>query len=124
MNRIFVYGTLMRGYGNNRLIQNGTFVKEGRTLPNFTMVSLGGFPGLLEQGQDAVVGEVWDVDDSTLKMCDRLEGHPTWYRRTPIELEDGEKVEVYIYLKASAKEAGGRVSSGDWREHTNRRSQR
>ena len=46
---------------------------------------------------------------------DRLEGHPTHYRREPIELEGGELAHVYVYV---ASLAGTQiVASGDWRGH-------
>lgn len=118
--KLFVYGTLQKGFWNNRLLQKSKFLGRGSTSPNFTLISLGGFPGLLDHGGTKVTGEVWEVDDETLTACDQLEGHPNWYRRTPVTLEDGTEVETYIYLKPSKEEAGRVVISGDWKAHTGR----
>ena len=119
--KLFVYGTLQAGFGNNRLLKDSKFLSKGSTSPNFTLISLGGFPGLLDQGQTRVNGEVWEVDAETLANCDRLEGHPNWYRRTPVTLEDGTEVETYIYLTCPPKEVEGRtIASGDWKAHLGR----
>ena len=121
MHKIFVYGTLMKGFGNcMRLLSRSKLLGTGETSPNFTLISLGGFPGLLDIGETSVKGEIWEVDDKTLADCDRLEQHPNWYRRTPITLTDGTDVEAYIYLKPSNREAGSVITSGSWREHTGR----
>lgn len=118
--RVFVYGTLMAGFGNNRLLQYGkaTFLGPATTLPQFTLISLGGFPGLLRGGETAVQGEVYEVDIETLTNLDRLEGHPHWYRREPVALEDGREIEGYIYLQPPPKVHV--VESGSWRQFRGR----
>jgi len=113
--RLFVYGTLQAGFGNNRLLKDSKFLAKGSTSPNFTLISLGGFPGLLDHGETRVQGEVWEVDAETLGNCDRLEGHPNWYKRCPVTLEGGLEVETYIYLKPPPNAPV--VESGDWKAH-------
>jgi gamma-glutamylaminecyclotransferase len=121
MKRIFVYGTLMRGFGNHSYYLDGplaTFVREAETEPGYQLVPLGGFPGMLgpvAEWEGSVKGEVFDVDESLIPDIDSLEGHPHWYRRTPIRLAEGEEVETYIYLHPVSRAP---IGSGSWREFT------
>lgn len=119
MSLIFVYGSLLSGLGNHRLLKTAKFISKGKTLPHFTMISLGGFPGLLSGGKTSIVGEVYQVDLKTRDQLDRLEGHPRWYVRTPITLADGMNVEVYVY---PSNERSGHpiVVSGDWKAYHER----
>ena len=123
MHRVFTYGTLLRGEYNHRVIEPGTFIREAQTADEFLLYHLGGFPGMTvpEPSSDyaaRVVGEVYDVDDETLAMLDRLEGHPDFYIRTKIELADGE--EVWTYLLPSDRlrwrPEPRVIVSGDWRK--------
>ena len=45
-----------------------------------------------------IYGELYRVDELTLKMIDRLEGHPSWYRREEIEVltEKGGTVAAWL----------------------------
>ena len=110
--RVFVYGTLRRGERNHYLLETSHFSRVGRTEPRFTLVSFGPFPAMVEGGTCAVVGEVYEVDDETLKALDRLEGHPIFYQRMPVLLDDGDEVVAYL-LRGST---GGKpvIPSGDW----------
>jgi gamma-glutamylaminecyclotransferase len=112
--RVFVYGTLLRGESNHRLLAKARFVGEGRTRPEFRLHHLGGFPALVAGGVHAVEGEVYEVDEATLAALDALEGHPRFYRRVPISMEDGASVEAYL-LRAEQVEGRPVIDSGSWR---------
>ena len=90
---IWVYGTLKRGKGNHRFLSEGgaTFLGNARTEPAFTMLHLGGFPGVVRAGKTVVHGELYEVNDEILGRLDRLEGHPNFYQRQQLSvvLEDG-----------------------------------
>lgn len=118
MSRIFVYGTLLRGEPNHRLLARATFVGDARTRAEWRMVSLGGFPAIAAGGETAVEGEVFEVDADTLASLDRLEGHPRFYRRTEIRLDDGGVAETYVLPAANAQ--GPEIGSGSWRQHRGR----
>ena len=118
--RVFVYGTLMRGEANHRLLAlpevEGEAQMDGaaRTQPVFHLVDMGMFPAMAAGGQTAVEGEVWTVGPGVLADLDRLEGHPRFYRRSPICLEDGQEVEAYLLPPARA--AGRKaIEHGSWR---------
>jgi gamma-glutamylcyclotransferase (GGCT)/AIG2-like uncharacterized protein YtfP len=114
--RVLVYGSLLKGEPNHRLLARATFVAAANTRPEFTLHDLGAFPGMVAGGADAVAGEVYEVDAATLAGLDRLESHPSWYCRTPIALADGTEVETYL-LKPRDVAGRPRVASGDWRAH-------
>jgi gamma-glutamylcyclotransferase (GGCT)/AIG2-like uncharacterized protein YtfP len=87
---IFVYGTLMRGHGNNRLLERSTFLGDATTTGWFRMWQ-GGFPMIKAASFNAadrfvgrIIGEVWRVNDNALAALDRLESNGTMYRRTLI----------------------------------------
>lgn len=116
MTRVFVYGSLLRGMHNHRLLDGARFVGAARTPPRFTLRDLGSFPAIVAGGRTQIVGEIYEVDAETLERLDRLEGHPHHYRREPIELERGEVAEIYVYVAPLGARAHA-VPSGDWRGH-------
>jgi len=117
--RVFVYGTLLKGEGNHRLIARSRFVSEAATRQQFTFHDLGGCPGIVRASDigpaQRIVGEIYEVDAATLSELDRLEGHPTFYLRTEIELDDGSVVSTYI-LPPRYRERPV-IASGSWRTH-------
>jgi gamma-glutamylaminecyclotransferase len=114
--RVFVYGTLMKGEGNHRrLLRDVPCAGKARTAPEFDFYSLVGFPGLVRGGELSVRGEVYDVDGLTLAHLDVLEGHPKFYQRERIELDDGGEAIAYL-LQPGDVEGCDRIPSGDWRK--------
>ena len=103
---LFVYGTLMRGERNHRLLAEAEFVGEARTVAGFTMIDLGAFPGVVAHGEGVVVGELFRVDAETLLAVDRLEGHPRFYRRTEIELAGGGRYRAHDEQQQAATTRG------------------
>ena len=97
--RVFVYGTLKRGYNNHYLLERSRYMGKSATAPHYLMVS-GGFPVILplNAGQ-SVAGELYHVDDATLARLDQLEGVPYMYTREVIDvLERGNPVKAYVYV--------------------------
>src|SRR5688572_14820404 len=111
---IFVYGTLRKGGSNHYLIEEGggRFVRIARTRPEFELLDLGPYPGMVAGGSTSVLGEVYVVDARLRERLDRLEDHPRWYRRTSITLADGSDVETY--LLQSHPSTARSIESGDW----------
>jgi gamma-glutamylaminecyclotransferase len=110
--RIFVYGTLLNGEKNAAQIEGATFVGAARTPPSFTLLDLGEHPAMLEDGVDAVHGEVYEVSDALLAHLDAFEEHPDVYRRSTIQLADGS--EAFTYMPRE-RPPGTRMPGGDWR---------
>lgn len=92
---LFVYGTLKKGFHNNRLLADQEFISEARTSMSYIMESRG-IPyvyerckawqnGILVEG-DQITGELYRVNDEALPAIDQLEGHPRWYRRKKVDI--------------------------------------
>ena len=87
--KVFVYGTLKKGFGNHRRLGESPLV--GKCSIPGTMYSLGPYPAITtEQPNGPVAGEIYEVTDSVLDSLDALEGHPTFYRRIKTETPLGE----------------------------------
>ncbi len=126
--RVFVYGSLMQGFGNHRLLAKSLDLGFAVTVDHdYAMLDLGAFPGVIEGDAElcnaAICGEVYFVDEPTLARLDRLEGHPTYYRRElrPIN-QGGERRIAWIYLYQAG--SGGRVIAPrqglvSWRDYCN-----
>jgi gamma-glutamylcyclotransferase (GGCT)/AIG2-like uncharacterized protein YtfP len=120
-----VYGTLREGFGNWRhYLDNEHCQLLGvmKTEPIFTMISLGGFPGILENGKTAMTVEIFRVNSTEVERgLDRLEGYPSFYNKTTIETPWG-IANMYI-LNAGDRYNDGRsiVESGDWKEYCQER---
>jgi gamma-glutamylcyclotransferase (GGCT)/AIG2-like uncharacterized protein YtfP len=107
--RVFVYGTLKTGYGNNALFQWPCVYKgKAVTIPRYRMLEPS-FPVILaDPDGKPVAGEVYHVDDNGLARLDRLEGiRPDgggMYTREIIEVaceesqQTGCNVSAYIYV--------------------------
>lgn len=112
---VFVYGTLMRKEYNHKLLVGSGFLGEARTEEGFTLHDLGGCPGMTKGGSGRVYGEVYDVTPEVLQVLDELEGHPDWYQRTLITLDDGRRVETYLLRPVQVRGAE-LIPGGDWRK--------
>ena len=123
---IFAYGTLKRDYGNSRVFSGGRgeFVASGVTEDKFVMTT-GGFPRVYRPtdalpawavSQAAPVrGDLWRADDEALASCDRIEGHPDWYKREEVDVWiDGTiVVKAWLYIMPAKKASGELVMPGE-----------
>ena len=89
MNRVFVYGTLKKQNsirGMTIFTHLDNFVGEAFTIDSvFDMYSFGEYPAVTPTGKHKIKGEVWEVDDDTLELLDRIEGYPDFYTRSEIQ---------------------------------------
>lgn len=92
---VFVYGSLKRGFGNHQQLDTSEYLGNHITDPKWTMVSLGGFPAVVPVGDTEIKGEVYRVDDKTLRGLDYLEGFPRFYQKATIPTKYGEAT-MYI----------------------------
>jgi gamma-glutamylcyclotransferase (GGCT)/AIG2-like uncharacterized protein YtfP len=100
---LFVYGSLMRGEANHRLLAGAEALGAARTAAEFELVDLGPYPGLVAGGGSAVVGELYRVDGGIVVRLDAFEGHPGYFRRSPIRLVDGRPAEAYLLARRDAR---------------------
>ncbi len=125
-----VYGTLMSGFGNHRLLSNSSkeghynnlkegveFVGVTKTKPIFKMYDLG-FPGIVA-GNKSIHIEVYRVSNPFIKVnLDRLEGHDRvtnsgMYRCEQIDTEFGK---AWIYIWNSGTSRLKEIESGNYRD--------
>lgn len=105
MTTVFVYGTLKRGGSNHLFLAGQKFLGEARTVPGFTLYSLGDYPGVVRAPGDTagVTGELWSVDDACLVELDRLEGlDERLYERIDVLLTPNAhagSAQTYLYLR-------------------------
>lgn len=98
--RLFVYGTIKRDGCRNSAIKDQTFIREVTTKPEYALLDLGSFPGLVRVETDgkAIKGELWEIDDSRKNLLDQIEGAPNMYRLEAVNIEGEEQpVQSYFY---------------------------
>jgi gamma-glutamylcyclotransferase (GGCT)/AIG2-like uncharacterized protein YtfP len=120
MHKVFVYGTLRKGYGNNRLLTQATFLSKGETVNKYTMFA-SGIPYVNKHIEtDTIKGELYEVTDKELERLDLLEGYnpskheDSWYKREKVDIKDenGSIEEAYIYFNDT--KTNTIVESGDY----------
>ncbi len=116
---IFVYGTLRKGMGNHHLLEGSGFLGMGETVVRYGMYVLpGGIPYVKRRSERkaVIVGEVYEVDEDTLRRIDQLEGHPDFYRRrlVPVMLNGEEKIQAWLYFLADVGREGDLFIGGDF----------
>ena len=107
MHRVFVFGTLKQGFCNFHINRGQRVGGDFVTVERYALYILGeeNLPWLLPtagQGH-AVVGQLFEVDDTTLAAMDRLEriDEPLWYRRVAIAVrprEGGVASTAWVYF--------------------------
>ncbi len=111
--KLFVYGTLMPGESNYRLIER--YVRSARAgCIEGVLVDLGAFPALIA-GDGIARGVVLELDDKAMAITDRLEGvHPDQNRslylrkEVSVQLDDGQKMQEWTYEYANPSTIGDR----------------
>lgn len=102
--KVFVYGTLKSGYGNNYILSEGAHRKIGDAVVEGFKLYQYGFPVAKEDENSKAIGEVWDIgdNDATLARLDRLEGEGYMYHRKVVKAyvlgNQEEPLEVSMYV--------------------------
>lgn len=95
---LFVYGTLKQGHGLHGVLADQEFLGAA-SVEGFTLLDCGAFPAMI-RAAGSVNGELYRVDDKTLRQVDRIEGEGYLYVRTPVDavLPDGRTIAAHAYL--------------------------
>ncbi len=118
---VFVYGTLRRGGSDHFRMAAAKFVGEATVSGRLYRVHW--YPGLvLDEAGDDIHGDVYEMEPSTLAILDVFEGlspggvDGTEYRRLKAEvvLEDGRKVDAWVWEWIGATDEIKRLVDGDW----------
>ena len=110
--RVFVYGTLLKGHPNHGHLRGAECLGAHVTGPAYTMHHLGGYPGVRKGGSTAVSGEVYRVSAAILARLDRLEDCPGLFERERIDTPHGA---AWIYLLKKPPRRRRKVGDGVWR---------
>ena len=113
MTKVFVYGTLRNREENHYLLKNAKYVGTTKTPEGlFALYDLGPFPTAVPVvdvvWSPSIVGEVYEVDDETLKQLDTLGP----YRRIRVGTPLGE-CWIYVMDEVDITEYPI-ISNGDW----------
>lgn len=120
---VFVYGTL-------RPPQAGTSPDDSRYYPQIAqyvkttapgrlssaqIFDLGTYPAAV-RGHGVVYGDVLDVRPKALEIMDRIEGHPSFYRREKVQIDTAEGPQnAWVYWAPRELTIGRpRIINGDW----------
>jgi gamma-glutamylcyclotransferase (GGCT)/AIG2-like uncharacterized protein YtfP len=113
---LFVYGKLRQGgalpmadhFAGSRSVGNAT--ADG------SLYDLGQYPSLVLDGSGSrVLGEVYEIDDETLKQLDAIEASAGYYRTQEKVTAGGRRLACWIYLPDPNVSVGGKlIGSGDW----------
>ena len=100
--KIFVYGTLKKGFRNHDRFCGNAISIELATVNGRLYDTGWGFPAmqLSDNPDDIVHGEIITIPEADLPAIDRLEGVPRLYQRVEIRAvsEDGTKSTAYCYV--------------------------
>ena len=103
--KVFVYGTLKRGFDNHQILAKSKFIGKAKTLHSYPMIcKYPSFPYLIDaEGEGfCVEGEAYEATYRTMLRLDELEGYPEHYTRREIEVvsEDEAVIKATAYFLA------------------------
>ena len=120
---LFVYGTLLTTEYNHRTIKDSKLIGEGSIYGK--LFDIGNYPALKE-GENIIIGELYDIDDLTLKNCDQLEGYNSDdpenspYVRKLITVYLGKKeLCAFVYFCNFDTSNYKEIESGNYKEYMN-----
>ena len=111
--RVFVYGTLKRGFWNHYLLEGREFFGTAATVPTYRMIE-NGFPVILPDPEGKpIAGEIYAVDDETLARLDQLEREGSSYDRKLIDvtlpLASGERLPTKAFIYVGREDRFGKA---------------
>jgi gamma-glutamylcyclotransferase (GGCT)/AIG2-like uncharacterized protein YtfP len=100
--KIFVYGTLRRGFHNHHLMSEAKHICDGRTTNNMRLVvhRSHGIPFTWkDEGGKPLRGELYDIDEKHLMPIHSMEVSAGYEAKwLPIILDNGETARAIVYL--------------------------
>jgi gamma-glutamylcyclotransferase (GGCT)/AIG2-like uncharacterized protein YtfP len=112
---LFVYGTLLSGEREHARLSGSERIGDARTEAIFHLADLGPYPAMVLGGTTAVAGELYRVDENTMRELDVFEEVPILFQRVRVRLEDGSLADAYV-MEADQARGRRRIAHGDWRK--------
>ncbi|HLC43413.1 MAG TPA: gamma-glutamylcyclotransferase family protein, partial [Methylomirabilota bacterium] len=123
---MFVYGTLMQGFALYHLLESRARCLGRGTVPG-RLVSLGDFPGLLDDPRQRVHGELYQTErpEALWRLLDEAEGFDprdiaqSLFARevTHVSMADGSVIPAWVYRYKGSLNRAAPIPSGDYRLH-------
>jgi gamma-glutamylcyclotransferase (GGCT)/AIG2-like uncharacterized protein YtfP len=126
--KLFVYGTLLRGFPLHKYLRKGGVRYLGKAKIHGRLYDLGQFPGALpsESPAEEIEGELYELSDPTeqLKELDEVEEfYPNRLRKSlfvrelaHVRLPTGQSVRAWVYFLSRKPPNARFIESGDYAE--------
>jgi gamma-glutamylcyclotransferase (GGCT)/AIG2-like uncharacterized protein YtfP len=116
---LFVYGTLMKNYELNFLLEKSKFIGKALTCDKYVLSSSNVIPYLCDKKEmHQVYGEVYDVSDECVVEIDGYESEGSWYFRKPLSvfiLDDNNVImKAQAYFNDTIEKI---IPTGNYRDH-------
>ncbi len=110
--RLFVYGSLLRGREHHGRLAGATFERRA-AVARARLVVQGDYPALVLGGEGVVHGEIYRVSAELLADLDVFEDAPRLYTRGVVTLDDGSSAQAY-WVSPERAEGLVEIPSGRW----------
>lgn len=97
-NIVFVYGTLMKGMGNDHFLEKSKYLGEGVTDKEYSMYIDIVIPKITVTPRYKIKGELYDVSDNDMILMDKLEGKYSKMVTKVYNKKSRKFVDAYIYV--------------------------
>ena len=118
---LFVYGTLLSTEYNHQTIKGSKLIGQGSIYGK--LFDIGNYPALKE-GENIIIGELYNIDDLTLKNCDQLEGYnqddsenSPYIRKSVTVFLDKKELCAYVYYCNFGTKHYKEIESGNYKEY-------
>ncbi len=105
--KIFVYGTLKKGFSNHHYLSDSKFLGDAETVEKYVMYIKDNIPFVSEREKvSRIQGEIYSVTKNTLKRIDLLEENTLWYNRKEVKVKFKKSckiVEAWLYFNEYEK---------------------
>ena len=118
---LFVYGTLLSTEYNHQTIKGSKLIGQGSIYGK--LFDIGNYPALKE-GENIIIGELYNIDDLTLKNCDQLEGYnqddsenSPYIRKSVTVFLDKKELCANVYYCNFGTDHYKEIESGNYKEY-------
>ena len=118
---LFVYGTLLSTEYNHQTIKGSKLIGQGSIYGK--LFDIGNYPALKE-GENIIIGELYNIDDLTLKNCDQLEGYnqddsenSPYIRKSVTVFLDKKELCAHVYYCNFGTNHYKEIESGNYKEY-------
>lgn len=115
--RVFVYGSLKKNGWNHSLLEQSNFLGKAY-IRGYSLYHVASYPGMIksENRLEQVYGELYEIDEPTLKRLDSLESEGYLYKRELVSVRcNHENIDAYTYIYLLDTWNTTKVKGNDWK---------